>query len=226
MSLQIISEKDLERGRLIYAFAKDPRTSERERKVGQLQLDKFCQKHGITEDDLNPAVNTRIIKSEHQDEVDLLLTIILSLNPYTRYKITGLEVSCDLDPEDYAELLSKYNYFVKLWRVEKELLYRAFFSKHTRFFQADAQAHSKWRKNTVKNENIDHFAGEIAEANAVFLKMQSDFNTGRVSEKKLAEDVINSQDRIKIMAFNTNRAYHLEELLLKANYIKNSKTIK
>lgn len=132
MALKDISEKDLEKGRLIYNLAKKA-TIPGEKKSAEIQLEKFCKKHGITEDDLNPAANNRVLKAEHQDEVDLLLTIILSLNPYTRYKTVGLEVSCELDQEDYLELQSKYQYFVKLWRVEKSYC-TGLFSQNTLHF--------------------------------------------------------------------------------------------
>lgn len=222
-----LSEETLEKGRLIYAFAKDPRTSEKERAIGQLQLDKFCRKYGCKEEDLNPDHNKRTIRPERVDELDLLLTILMSVNPYTKYTVDQktLDVKCELDNEDYQEVLNKYAYFVKLYRVEKELLKTAFHSKHANYFTANSYARSKWRKSTTENDSIKTAQDDKAAASAAWQKMKQDVMYGKISEKELAKNVVDSQDHIQMMAFNAKRAERLEQILLQAEYMNKHKTI-
>lgn len=226
MSLENISEKELEHGRKLLRLARRA-TIKGEKDAAEMMLEKFLKKHKLNLGDVDPDANNRILKALKPDELDLLLTIVVSVNPYTRYvsDLKTLEVKCDLDDEDYKEVLKKYDYFVKMWRVEKELLITAFHTKHKQYFQPDQYAQKKWRARNTENESISKFKTETTQANEEWLKMQRDFTTGKVSEKALTKDVVNSQDRIKIMAFNTSRSYHLEQILLPADYLKNSKTI-
>lgn len=226
MGLKDISPNKLEQARTAFRMWKSA-TIPAEKDASKRALDKFLNRYNLTLGDIDPDANNRTIRPERIDELDLLLTILVSVNPYTRYttdKVT-LDVKCDLDDEDYKEVLSKYAYFIKLWRVEKELLKTSFHSKHKAYFKADPYAQKKWRPRNTPNESIQKFKTEADEANREWLRMQQDFATGKVSEKSLIKDVVNSQDRVKITAFNTSRAHMLEQILLPADYLKNSKTI-
>ncbi len=218
-----VPEEILEKGRKIKRYLKND--SEGERNAAKRKYEEFLKKHNLQDSDVDPEANTRKIYAKHDDEVDLLLNIILSVNPFTKHSTDKKEITCELDNEDYIEVLEKYEYFGKLFRVEKELLIVAFSSKHKKFMTPDDDAKIKWRSHKKENEAIKNFKDEMVEVKEEWLNQQADVKKGRISESTLAENVMNSNDRVKIMAFNANRSVMLQSILLDARYIKNKRTI-
>lgn len=189
-----------------------------ERDVAKDKYESFLKKHSLLDAEVDPELTMREFTAKEENEKDLLLTVILSVNPYARYTQDIFTIKCDLDDEDFSLVNKKYQAFLKIWRVEKELLVTAFYAKHNKYFQPNPNAHKKWNAKNTKNDSIQKNKDELNQVAEEWQKMKSDFIHGKVTEKTLARDVIESQDRVKIQAFNTNRAQLLEAILLTANF--------
>lgn len=218
-----ISEKKLSKARKLKKLAEGG--IDGEKTSARSAYDAYIAKHGIKDSDVSPELNQRVLTAGAEDEKDLLLTIILSVNPYARYKQDKLTVSCDLDSDDFAEVTEKYDYFSKLWRIEKEMLVAAFFSKHKKYMMPNGYALHKWRDRKVENQAIQDHKSEMDQVNEEYFKIQSDLANKKKTIGDVLNNVIESNDRVKTMAFNANRAKSVEGYLLESNYKNDKKGI-
>lgn len=177
-----------------------------EKETSQRMYDEFIKKHSLDESEIDPSLNNRKFRVKNYDDSLILTNVILSVNPFTKITQHELRTDCNLDWEDYNEVKKKFAYFVKLYRIEKELLNMAFFSKHSKFFQPDEDVQKKWRESKAENNDLKK-ARENAE------KLNSNKDSKSVSK----ED--------QIMLMNLKRMGLIQEHLLDAEYIKTKKTI-
>lgn len=170
----------------------------------------FITKHKLEENDIDPSVNNRKFKVKNYDDSLILTNVILSINPTTKVVNHNLCVTCDLDLEDYNEVKEKFRYFVKLYRIEKELLNMAFFSKHKDFFAPDEHAKNKWRESYKENEELKK-ARERADK--ITMKLEKNPDISKVSPMS------------QIQLLNLKRMGQFTELLLDAEYARRNKKI-
>jgi len=187
-----------------------------EKEAAETKYKAYLIKHDLNDSDINPEMNKRIFVAKDSEYKDVLLNVILSINPYTRHNDTQTAIECYLDQEDYAEVVKKYEYFSKLLSVEKELLITAFLSKHKDFFEPDAQAKKKWRERRVENSALTIKEQEAKIIRQEMNRQKADTVLGVDVETK----VIDSGDRLKVAAFNLDRAGRLMQILLDGKYVR------
>jgi hypothetical protein len=207
-------EKIMSRARKLKELA--TRGVEGEKESAIIAYNAFLSKHGLSDSDINPEMNRRVFVAKDAEYKDVLLNVILSVNPFAQHNDTFTAIECYLDQEDYNEVLKKYEYFSKLLRVEKELLMTAFLSKHKKFFEPDEKADKKWRERRVTND-----AFNIKEQEAKIIKQE--INRQKADDilgVDVTSRVLESGDRLKIAAFNQNRAGQLMDILLNAKYVR------
>jgi hypothetical protein len=153
---------------------------------------------------------------QDSDYQDVLLNVILSVNPFTKHSSTKNAIQCYLDHEDFTEATQKFEYFSKMLRIEKELLMTAFLSKHREAFEPDTHSKKKWRERRVEND-----AFEIKRQEEKIVKQEIN---RQKADKMLGADVttkvMDSGDRLKIAAFNQDRAGQLMAILLESKYVR------
>lgn len=174
----------------------------------------YLKKHNLSDSDINPDMNKRIIEVKDNDEKDVLLNVVLSVNPFTKHNDCKTHLECYLDQEDYEEVINKFAYFCKLLKMERELLITAFLSKHQPSFEPDERARKKWRERRVEN---DAFTVKKQEAQIIkeeFNRMESQKSLGIDVQTKVME----SGDRLKVAAFNRSRTQEMIAILLNADY--------
>lgn len=176
----------------------------------------YLKKYNINDSDINPEMNKRVIEVKDGDHKDVLLNVILSVNPFTRHNDTQTSIECYLDHEDHEEVLKKYEYFAKLLRVERELLITAFLLKHADSFEPDAQANKKWRERRVENEAFNVKKQEAQIIRQEFNRLQAD----KAMNIDVTSKIIHSGDRLKIAAFNQDRTEQMKEILLDGKYVR------
>jgi hypothetical protein len=176
----------------------------------------YLKKHDLNDSDINPDMNKRIIEVKDGDHKDVLLNVILSVNPYTRHSDNQTSIECYLDAEDYAEVLKKYEYFAKLLRVERELLITAFLLKHADAFEPDSQAKKKWRERRVENNAFSVKKQEAEIIRQEFNRLQSE----KAMNIDVTQKIVEGGDRLKIAAFNQDRTEQLKDILLDAEYVR------
>lgn len=174
----------------------------------------YLKKHDLTDSDINPNMNKRIINVKNDYEKDVLLNVILSVNPYTKHSDCTTYIECYLDQEDYDEVVNKFAYFSKLLRTECELLITAFLTKHNHHFEPDERARKKWRERRVENDALTEKQREKEIINQEFNRMEALKTLG----VNVQATVMESGDRLKIAAFNRNRKQELINILLNADY--------
>ena len=174
----------------------------------------YLKKHNLNDSDINPEMNRRFIEVGDSEEKDVLLNVILSVNPYTKHSDQKKGIECYLDNEDFDEVLSKFEYFKRLLKVEKELLITAFLTKHQQFFEPDEKAKKKWRERRVKNDALTINKSELDIIKQEYNRLQAEETLGINVQAK----VMNSGDRLKVAAFNRNRTQEMIEILLNADY--------
>lgn len=140
-----------------------------EKEAAQKKLDEHILKHGLKIEDIDESYNTRTFEGIFdEDEVAVMMTIIFSVNQTARPQKQGLKVICELDKEDYAEVQHKFAYFVHLWRIEKDMLTLAFYSKHRVPFEPDEYARNKHNKSNAKvNDAVAKAADAAHKLNSI-----------------------------------------------------------
>ena len=205
-------EKIMAMARKLKALAERGDAGEKETAISKYL--EYLKKHNLSDSDINPEMNRRLIEVADSDEKDVLLNVVLSVNPYTKHTDQKTGIECYLDKEDYDEVISKFEYFRKLLKVERELLITAFLTKHQPFFVPDEKAKKKWRERRVEN---DAFTVKKEEADAIkkeYNRLQAEETLGINVQAKVME----SGDRLKVAAFNRNRVQEMIDILLKSDY--------
>jgi len=189
---------------------------EGEKDAAEAAYKSHLKKHGLYDADINPDMNKRFIDATDGEYKDVLLNVILSVNPFTRHSYVNTGIECFLDSEDYNEVIKKYDYFSKLLRVEKELLITSFLSKHKDYFEPDDKANKKWRERRVENDafNVKKQEKEIIQQEFNRLQAEALLNTDA------AKIIIMGGDRLKIAALNQDRVQQLKDILLDAEYVR------
>lgn len=187
-----------------------------EKEMARNIYEEYIKKHSLNDSDINPEMNKRVIEVKDGDYKDVLLNVILSVNPYTRHNDTQTSIECYLDHDDYTEVLKKYEYFSKMFRVERELLITAFLLKHANLFEPDHKAQKKWRERRVENDAFNVKKQEAQSIKQEFNRQQAE----AALNIDVAAKVINSGDRFKIAAFNQDRTAQMQDILLDAEYVR------
>lgn len=177
----------------------------------------FMEKHGLNDNEIDPSANNRKFKVKNDDDAFILTNVILSVNPFTKVVNNPTIVEAELDLEDFNEVKEKFRYFVKLWRVEKELLKMAFFSKHNEFFAPDDHAKNKWREHNQENEELKK-ARERAEK---LSKTKDEV----IKNSTSAEDLEKLKKNEQIQRLNQSRFAKLVPILLEGKYVRTYQTI-
>jgi hypothetical protein len=193
-----------------------------EKETARRMYDDYIKEHGLQDNEINSNMHHReFYNLVDSDECDIAATIILSVNPFAKYNVTKEFVSTELDDEDYLEAKEKIDYFIKLWRIERNALRTAFAIRHNDFFKPDEYASSKWREH--KNSNSAVVNNEFNDMDEKVKKMNFDFNK---NPNKVIKDVFETNDEALKTAFNLDRSLQMSEILLVAHYKKTSRTIK
>ena len=207
-------EKLLSMARKLKALAE--RGVDGEKELAEEKYNEYIKKHNLHDSDINPEMNRRVFTVTDSDYQDVLLNVILSVNPFTKHSSTKNAIQCYLDHEDFTEVTQKFEYFSKMLRIEKELLMTAFLSKHKEFFEPDTHSKKKWRERRVEND-----AFEIKRQEEKIVKQEIN---RQKADKMLGADVttkvMDSGDRLKIAAFNQDRAGQLMAILLDGRYVR------
>lgn len=177
----------------------------------------YLKQHNLTDSDINPEMNKRVIEALDGDYKDVLLNVILSVNPYTKHSDNTTNIECYLDNEDYTEVLKKYEYFSKLLRIEKELLITSFIKKHSPAFEPDEKSKKKWRERRVENQAFTTKNEEAKIIEKEYNRMQAD----KALNVDVTLRVINSDDRLVVTAFNKDRISLMQDILLDSEYVRN-----
>ncbi len=174
----------------------------------------YIQRHGINDADVNVNGNKRLLAFRNDDEFFVLTNVIMAVDPYAKYtKETGGLV-VDLDNDDYKEVGERYRYFVKVWRVERELLVRAFAQKHKKYFTpSDYEFAKADRVNKSLNKSLNHDYTASSDHQKRLQEAESRFN----SQFKNLES-INSLDIVEVEIFNRDRVYEMMRILLDSDY--------
>lgn len=208
-----VSEKIKSKARKLKALAEQGIGGEKD--AAEQKYKDFIKKHNIDESGNEiKSNNRRKFKVKDYDDCQILNNVILSVNPYTEITSYDLSVLCELDDEDYAEVKNKHSYFVKLFRIEKELLKMAFFGKHESFFAPSNYAKNKWREKKTENDELKK-AREKAE----------DITNKAENNQEITDDMKKMKKDYQIQQFNLNRLNQMKEVLLEGKYVQNNKTI-
>ena len=207
-------EKIIAKARLLKNLAERGEPGEKENAQGKYE--EHLKRHNLNDADINPEMNKRIIEVLDADYKDVLLNVVLSVNPYTKHSDNTSYIECYLDHDDYTEVLKKYEYFSKLLRIEKELLITAFILKHSPAFEPDEKATKKWRERRVENNALTLKQTESEIIKKEYNRIQSD----KALNVDVTAKIINSNDRLVITAFNQDRTEQMKELLLKSEYVR------
>ena len=184
-------------------------------------LEDFLIKHKIDICEIDDSVNNRSFSVLNEDDSTILLTIILSVNPFTKPVANNKFVSAKLDSEDYLEVKNKFKYFSKLFRVEKELLKMAFFNKHADFFTADEYSKTKFRDgDKTMNEDLVKVQKD---SDKMKNQAEKEFKTQAPSTNFSSEE--KDLEIQMIQRRNLTRLERMRQLMLNAMYMKANRTV-
>lgn len=193
-----------------------------EKETAQRMYDDYIKEHGLQDNEINSSMDAReFYNIADSDECDIAATIILSVNPFAKYNTLKDHISTELDDEDYLEAKEKIDYFIKLWRIERNALRTAFAIRHNDFFRPDDYASSKWREH--KNNSNSVAKNEFNDMDEKAKKIKFDF---KKNPNKVIKDVFETNDESLKTAFNLDRSLQMSEILLIAHYKKINRTIK
>lgn len=188
-----------------------------EKETSERMYKEFIKKNKLDESDIDPSVNKRKFRIKTYDDSLILNNVILSINPFTKVISNDLFIECNLDDEDFKEVKEKFRYFVKLYRIEKELLNMAFFNKHNKFFTPDEQVRNKWRENNNENEELRKAREQAEKITNKSNKIKDDLQS-KLNLEKMKKDN-------QIQMLNMIRLNEMTKLLIDGEYIKMSMTI-
>ncbi len=191
-----------------------------EKSNAKRMLDDFLRKHKLTIEQIDTSINDRSFTVDNEDDATILLTTILSVNPYSK-PVSGKKfVTANLDNEDYIEVKNKFKYFTKLFRVERELLRMAFFGKHEKFFKPD---HSKEKfRDGSKQMNEDLMKAGF-DAESIQRQAEQEFKT-QVPSLEFSSDE-KEQEIQMIQKRNLARLEAMKQLMLDATYVYANRTV-
>ncbi len=140
-----------------------------EKTAAKVKLDEHILKHGLNIEDIDDSFNIRTFETMFdEDEVAVIMTVIFSVKQNAKPQKLGLRVTCELDKEDYEEVTHKSNHFIHLWRIEKDMLIMAFYSRHRVPFEPDDYARNKHSKSNIKvNDAVNIAAQEAQKLNGI-----------------------------------------------------------
>ncbi len=195
----------------------------------------YIIKHGISDSEVNPEGNQRRIQIKNDDDFFILTNVILNVDPYARYSRAGSVLLVELDDDDFEETGKRFRYFIKLWRIERELLTRAFFAKHMKYFTPDEYSFAKKNRDnkTVNNDvsEAQEYIQKLKNA-AKVINPSGEFNSGRninssnyVDPKHKDINNIRSDDVFAMEMFNKDRVAFMMDILLESDYTGNRKKI-
>ncbi len=187
----------------------------------QRMLDDLLRKHKMELSEIDCSVNDRFFDIENDEDKTILMNSILSINPYTKITCEKKFVSASLDDEDYAEVKFKFSYFIKLFRVEKELLTMSFFGKHGEFFVPDEKSKSKFRDAEKEVNSV--FDSVMKDADIIEKEALEHYN----SQSKLEDFGTQEEDTDikKINMLNLRRLDRMKSVLLDAEYKKANRSV-
>jgi hypothetical protein len=197
-------EKHKAKARLLKALAEGGDANEKD--TARRKYEEHLKKHRLTEGDIDSSANNRRFKIKNDDDSMILTNVILSVNPFTKLIHVGNVVDVNLDDEDYLEVREKFKFFVKLYRLEKEVFTMAFFSKHKQFFEPDEFTRNKWREKHSVNDELQKQQIKVDEINSKLSSKEEDESMQSIHKKLM-------------------RMRKISESLLDANYFRVHKTI-
>jgi hypothetical protein len=213
----MISEKIKAKARRLKALAVRGIDGEKDNAIRMYA--EYMKKHGIQEKDVDASKNNRKFKVKNDDDALILYNIILAINPCSVAELRGLQLYAELDDEDYIEVLERFRYFVKLYRLEKKLFEMAFMHKHSAFFQPDEYAMSKFREQRKTNEQMEKAKQEAEKANKKAQDLKDD------EKAKDINNAIKKTSDSNLMSFNLDRMPHMAKILLDAKYVRARKSV-
>lgn len=212
-----VSDKVLSMARKLKAMAERGEGGEKRNAI--LKYAAHLKKHGLEDYQIDPSNHVRKFQISDPDSQIILFNIILSVNPYSTYYVAKNNiVVVELDDEDFKEVSEKSDYFIRLFKVEKELLYMAFAKKHNYYFKPDARASKKWREKYAESSDLKDAQENMAKAASLY-------ESKMAAAPQTASAAISLKDEVSIQAFNGNRVNEMAEILLEANYKKVNRTI-
>lgn len=134
-----------------------------EKENAQAMYREFCKKHGINELE-------RVFKITFPEDLTVLTNVVLSVNPFAEFTYAAQYVKVELDDEDYAECVKKFSHFIKIYRIERDMLDMAFFAKHDTWFKPDAHAQTKYKDKLKVNEMYAQARAAADALNAQYAK--------------------------------------------------------
>ena len=219
MENQVNKEKLKSKAKKLKALADRGIGGEKESAIKMYK--EFMEKNGLNDSDIDPSVNNRKFRVKNYDDSLILTNVILSVNPFSKPISTELFIEAELDLEDFNEVKEKFRYFIKLYRIEKELLNMAFFSKHNSFFTPDEHAQKKWRENYSENTELKKAREQAEKLKNKSEKNKPDDNKDKSSSQELEKLKKDSQIQMR----NMDRFSKLVPILLEGKYVRTSKTI-
>ena len=214
-------EKLRSKARKLKALAQ--RGEEGEKETAIKKYNDFIKEHNLNDNEIDSSLYRReFMDVLDNEEKDIAITILLSINPFAKYNTMAKSITADLDDEDFIETKEKIDYFIKLWRVEKNALRTAFAIRHNNFFKPDSDAINKWRENKTNPITKEDNKNEFGDINQKVEQIRKDFEK---DAEKVIKEVFNSDDDSIRTAFNIDRSVLMSDILLVANYVKTKKRV-
>lgn len=214
-------EKLRSKARKLKELAK--RGEEGEKETAIKKYNDFIKEHNLNDSEIDTNMYRReFLDVLDAEEKDIAITVLLSVNPYAKYNTLAKSISAELDDEDFIEAKDKIDYFIKLWRIEKNALRTAFAIRHNNFFKPDSDAMNKWRERKVEPITKDENKNEFGDINKKVEQIRQDFEK---DAEKVIKEVFNSNDDSIRTAFNIDRSLLMSDILLLANYVKTKRRV-
>lgn len=144
--------KNISIARKLYELAQKGIGGEKEN--AQTMFEEHIKKHKIHISEIDASKNMRKFKIKSDDDRMILANVILSVNPFAEIIKLETALNVELDEEDFIEVRERFKYFVRLYKIEKQMLTDAFFHKHKDYFQPDEYTRNKWREKHKINEDL------------------------------------------------------------------------
>lgn len=144
--------KHISTARKLYELAQKGIGGEKE--TAQTMFEEHIKKHKIHISEIDASKNMRKFRVKSDDDRFILGNVILSVNPYAELIKLEKSINVSLDEEDFIEVVNRFKYFARLYKIERDMLAMSFMHKHKDFFQPDEYTRSKWREKYKINEDL------------------------------------------------------------------------
>lgn len=144
--------KHIATARKLYELAQ--KGYEGEKEAAKVKFEEHIKKYKIHISEIDTSKNMRKFRVKSDDDRFILANVILSINPYAELIKLEKFINVSLDEEDFTEVVNRFKYFARLYKVERQMLEMSFMHKHKDFFQPDEYTRNKWRERTKINEDL------------------------------------------------------------------------